>query len=65
MLKPYVNDQFDIPANPPAAATNRAVARLYLAILQIQKSNDQALYDKLIAKDPNEKQMIEAIVNMK
>ncbi|MGO4496261.1 O-antigen ligase family protein [Paenibacillus sp. 2RAB27] len=57
ILKPYVNDQFDIP-------TNRAVARLYLAILQKQNTNDQALYDKLIAKDPNEKQQIETIVNM-
>jgi tetratricopeptide (TPR) repeat protein len=64
MLKPHVNDQFDIPENPQAAATNRVVARWYLAILQKQKQNDQALYDKLIAKDANEKQQIEAIVNI-
>ncbi|MNI04047.1 O-Antigen ligase [compost metagenome] len=62
MLKPHVTDIFVDPANPPAAQLNVTVARWYLAILQKQNTNDQVLFDKLIAKDPAEKQQIEAIV---
>ncbi|KRF39111.1 O-antigen ligase family protein [Paenibacillus sp. Soil787] len=54
-IKPYVNDKFD-------DQTNRVVARWYLAALQKQGTKDQALQDKLIAKDPAEKQNIDAIV---
>lgn len=57
VLKPLLSDQLD-------DAQNRIVARWYLAALQKQKLNDQVLYEKLIAKDANEKQQIEGIVNM-
>jgi hypothetical protein len=57
LLKPFVTDQLD-------DAINRSVARWYLAALHKQKLNDQPLYDKLIAKDANEKQQIETIVTM-
>ncbi|AFH59665.1 O-antigen ligase family protein [Paenibacillus caseinilyticus] len=39
--------------------------RWYLAALQKQGKNDQALMDKLLAKDPTEKQKIESLVNAK
>jgi O-antigen ligase len=41
---------------------NRTLARWYLASLQKQGLNDQALYDKLIAKDPNEKTNIATLL---
>ncbi|MDF2650165.1 MAG: polymerase [Paenibacillus sp.] len=54
-IKPYVNDKFD-------DQTNRVVARWYLAALQKQGTNDNDLLNKLIAKDPTEKQNIDAII---
>ncbi|WP_261302656.1 O-antigen ligase family protein [Paenibacillus andongensis] len=54
-IKPYVTDKFD-------DQTNRVVARWYLAALQKQGTKDQVLLDKLIAKDPAEKQNIDAII---
>ncbi|AFC27512.1 O-antigen polymerase [Paenibacillus mucilaginosus 3016] len=39
--------------------------RWYLAALQKQGKNDQPLMDKLLAKDPTEKQKIESLVNAK
>ncbi|MBD0379687.1 O-antigen ligase family protein [Paenibacillus sedimenti] len=54
MIKPYITDQFD-------DQTNRLLARWYLAAMQKQGSTDQPLFDKLIAKDPNEKQIIDSI----
>ncbi|MGF7034590.1 tetratricopeptide (TPR) repeat protein [Paenibacillus mucilaginosus] len=39
--------------------------RWYLAALQKQGKNDQALMDRLLAKDPTEKQKIESLVNAK
>ncbi|SDN35287.1 O-antigen ligase [Paenibacillus sp. yr247] len=54
-LKPYVNDKFD-------DQTNRVVTRWYLAALQKQGTNDNDLLNKLIAKDPAEKQNIDAII---
>ncbi|MNG41746.1 hypothetical protein D3C84_1311320 [compost metagenome] len=41
---------------------NRLLIRWYLAVLQKQGTPDQALMNKLIAKDPAEKQNIDAIV---
>ncbi|MFD0697763.1 O-antigen ligase family protein [Paenibacillus sp. GCM10027628] len=54
MIKPYITDQLDDQAN-------RLLARWYLAALQKQGTNDQALLDKLVAKDPNEKQIVDSI----
>ncbi|MEC0183429.1 O-antigen ligase family protein [Paenibacillus peoriae] len=39
-------------------ATNREVARYYIAALQKQGQDDKALYDKLIKADPMEKEQI-------
>ncbi|MGW8443652.1 O-antigen ligase family protein [Paenibacillus sp. S33] len=39
-------------------ATNREVARYYIAALQQQGQDDKALYDKLIKADPKEKEQI-------
>ncbi|TDG00147.1 O-antigen ligase family protein [Paenibacillus piri] len=55
-LKPAISDQMDDPLN-------LATIRYYLASLSKQNQSDPALYDKLIAKDPNEKQQIEALVS--
>ncbi|MBP1157477.1 MULTISPECIES: O-antigen ligase family protein [unclassified Paenibacillus] len=38
--------------------------RWYLATLQKQGKNDQTLFDNLVAKDPNERQEIQNIVNI-
>ncbi|NOV00279.1 O-antigen ligase family protein [Paenibacillus planticolens] len=54
-IQPYITDQLD-------NQSNRVLIRWYLAALQKQSKNDQALMDKLIAKDPAEKQNIEAIL---
>ncbi|KQX51915.1 O-antigen ligase family protein [Paenibacillus sp. Root444D2] len=54
-IKPYVNDKFD-------DQTNRVIARWYLAALQKQGTADNDLLNKLIAKDPAEKQNIDAII---
>ncbi|NOU73894.1 O-antigen ligase domain-containing protein [Paenibacillus sp. LMG 31458] len=54
-IKPYVTDKFD-------DQTNRVVARWYLAALQKQGTADNDLLNKLIAKDPAEKQNIDAII---
>ncbi|MEW4372629.1 O-antigen ligase family protein [Paenibacillus kandeliae] len=43
--------------------TNKQVARYYLAALKKEGQNDQAIYDKLIAADPKEKEQITALVN--
>lgn len=56
-LKAYVNDQFD-------NAANRMIARWYLAALQKQNQNDTALYEKLIAKDPKEKDEIQGLLSV-
>ncbi|WP_409344194.1 O-antigen ligase family protein [Paenibacillus sp. MBLB4367] len=42
---------------------NRLMTRWYLASLQKQQQNDQGLYNKLIAKDPNEAAQIQTLVN--
>ncbi len=42
---------------------NRVIARWYLASLQKQGKNDQALQDKLFAADPNERQQIQFLLN--
>ncbi|MEK3911538.1 O-antigen ligase [Paenibacillus sp. FSL H7-0331] len=55
-LKTYTNDQFE-------DAGNREIARWYLASLQKQNKTDQPLYDKLIAKDPKERDEINKLVN--
>ncbi|MCZ8512540.1 O-antigen ligase family protein [Paenibacillus filicis] len=57
-LKVGLTDQFD-------DQLNKQMTRWYLADLQRQGKNDQALYDKLIAKDPNEKTEIFKLVNAK
>ncbi|SFK72775.1 O-antigen ligase [Paenibacillus sp. 1_12] len=61
-LKPYVSDQFNN-QNQASDVPLRMIARWYLAALQKQNMQDQPLYDKLIAIDPNEKQLIESIVS--
>jgi len=57
MLKPYVNDQF-------ADSTAKSVARWYLAAIQLQGQNDNALYNGLIAKDASEKQNIDQLIQL-
>ncbi|MEB4783683.1 O-antigen ligase family protein [Paenibacillus jamilae] len=42
-------------------ATNREVARYYIAALQQQGQSDEALYDRLIKADPKEKEQIEQL----
>lgn len=44
-------------------ATNREIARWYLAALKKSNNEDQAIYDKLIAADPAEAAQIETIAN--
>lgn len=55
-LKFELSDQFN-------DQMNVEMARWYLASLQKQNKNDQALFDKLIAKDPKEKDEINKLVN--
>ncbi|TDF96202.1 O-antigen ligase family protein [Paenibacillus piri] len=55
-FKFQLTDQFDDPLN-------KQMARSYLATLQKQNKNDQALLNKLIAKDPKEKDEIIKLVN--
>lgn len=54
-IQPHITENLD-------DQVNRLLVRWYLAVIQKQGSKDQALYDKLIAKDPAEKQNIDAIV---
>ncbi|MNW10268.1 hypothetical protein D3C71_2074500 [compost metagenome] len=56
ILKPALSQDF-------ADATNREIARWYLAALTKTGSEDQAIYDSLIAADPAEAAQIEAITN--
>lgn len=56
VIKPSLTKDFN-------DATNLDLVRWYLASLQKQGSTDQALFDALIATDPNEKQLIDTIVN--
>lgn len=58
VLKYNVNDNFKDP-------TIKAIDRYYLASLIKQNQNDQALYDKFVASDPNEKTQIQALVDAK
>lgn len=51
-----INDQFD-------DQMNKQMVRWYLAALQKQNKNDQVLYDKLISKDPNERDEINKLVS--
>ncbi|WP_179136247.1 O-antigen ligase [Paenibacillus sp. 32352] len=55
-LKFQLNDQFNDPVDVE-------MARWYLASLQKQNKNDQTLYNKLIAKDPKEKDEINTLLN--
>ncbi|WP_141336723.1 O-antigen ligase family protein [Paenibacillus sp. tmac-D7] len=48
-----------------ADAFTRQNTRWYLAALQKQGKNDQAVYDKLVAADPNEKNEVQFLVNLK
>ncbi|MGG1514050.1 O-antigen ligase family protein [Paenibacillus oryzisoli] len=57
-LQPHITDNMD-------DQTNRTLARWYLAAVQKQGGKDQALLDKLVAKDPAEKQNIDAILATK
>ncbi|WP_127462158.1 O-antigen ligase family protein [Paenibacillus elgii] len=45
--------------------TTRQILRWYLASLQKQGKTDQALFDKLVSKDPNERQEIQNLANAK
>ncbi|MDQ0890941.1 O-antigen ligase [Paenibacillus sp. V4I9] len=54
-IQPHISENLD-------DQTNRVLIRWYLAALQKQGTKDQALLDKLIAKDPAEKQNIDAII---
>lgn len=45
--------------------TTRQIMRWYLASLSKQGKADQALFDKLVAKDPNERQEIQNLVDAK
>jgi hypothetical protein len=56
VLKQGVTDQWNDPVN-------RNIASWYLAALQKQGKSDQALYDKLIAADPNQKNQVQALAN--
>ncbi|KIL38717.1 hypothetical protein SD70_24625 [Gordoniibacillus kamchatkensis] len=55
LMKPHVTDNMN-------DQLNRTLVRWYLASLQKQGQNDQALYDKLIAKDANEQTNIASIL---
>ncbi|MNP18965.1 hypothetical protein D3C76_1114710 [compost metagenome] len=56
ILKPAISQDF-------ADATNREIARWYLAALTKTGGEDQAIYNSLIAADPAEAAQIEAIAN--
>ncbi|MGP0587910.1 O-antigen ligase family protein [Paenibacillus timonensis] len=45
-------------------ATNREIARWYLAALQKTGASDQAVYDRLLLVDPSEKDSIEQLANL-
>ncbi|CAN7723774.1 O-antigen ligase family protein [Paenibacillus sp. LjRoot153] len=55
LIQPHITENMD-------DQVNRLLVRWYLAILQKQGTPDQALMNKLIAKDPTEKQSVDAIV---
>ncbi|WNR43886.1 O-antigen ligase family protein [Paenibacillus roseipurpureus] len=55
LIQPQITDKLD-------DQTNRVLIRWYLASLQKQGSKDQALLDKLIAKDPAEKQNLDTLL---
>ncbi|MEX2415936.1 MAG: O-antigen ligase family protein, partial [Paenibacillaceae bacterium] len=57
-LKPLVTDQ---QLQDPI---QREIARWYLSALQRQGSEDKALFDRLIAADPNEETLIEQLVSV-
>lgn len=57
-LKTELTDQFD-------DQLNKQMARWYLAALLKQGKSDQTLFDKLIAKDPKEKDEITVLLNYK
>jgi tetratricopeptide (TPR) repeat protein len=61
LLKPFLSNQVDDQVN---RSINSSVERWYFAATSKLKTPDQAIYDKLIAKDPNEKQQIEALLNI-
>lgn len=48
-----------------ADAVTRQITRWYLASVQKQGKNDQAVYDKLIAADPKEQTEIQNLLNLK
>lgn len=56
VLKPAITPDYN-------DAVNRDIIRQYLAALQKQGTTDQALYDTIVGTNPNEKQIIESIVN--
>jgi hypothetical protein len=56
ILKQGITDQWNDPVN-------RNIASWYLAALQKQGKSDQAMYDKLVAADPNQKGQIQTLVN--
>ncbi|MDF2959490.1 MAG: O-antigen polymerase [Paenibacillus sp.] len=56
LLKMHLNDQFDDPSN-------REIARWYLAALQKQNKNDEALFNKLVTKDPKERDELTRLIN--
>ncbi|WP_339817819.1 O-antigen ligase family protein [Paenibacillus sp. FSL R7-0216] len=45
-------------------ATNREIARWYLAALQKTGASDQAVYDRLLQVDPSERDSIEQLANL-
>ena len=47
-----------------ADATNKEIARWYLAALQKTGGSDQAVYDKLIKIDPSEKDSISQLAGL-
>jgi hypothetical protein len=55
LIQPHITENMD-------DQVNRLLVRWYLAILQKQGTPDQALMNKLIAKDPAEKQSVDTII---
>jgi tetratricopeptide (TPR) repeat protein len=55
LLKSHLTDNLD-------DQLNKVIVRWYLASLKKQGQDDQALYDKLIAKDPKEKENIDTLL---
>lgn len=66
LLRPAASSvQIDQQLQPEELDRQKQYVRWYLAALKKQNQNDQALYDRFVAKFPNERQEIDSLANAK